>query len=79
MIKDPADYVVTESSRFNRALGKERECIMSFPHTSKLSLIVLPDRIREEHIYKISSLIPSTKVIVVCFFAYLEQQMKNGW
>lgn len=35
MIKDPADYVVTESS---------------IPHTKKLSLIVLPDRIREEHI-----------------------------
>ena len=70
MIKDAADYFVTESRRFNRALGKESECIMlSFPHTRKLPLIVLPDRIREEHICKISSLIPTTKVTVVCFFA----------
>lgn len=53
--------------------------MLSFPHTWKLSWIVLPDRIREEHIYKISSLIPSSKVIVVCFFADWGQQMKNGW
>lgn len=71
MIRVPADHVVTESRRFNRALGKESECIMlTFPHKRKLPLIVLPDRIRE-HIYKISNLIPSTKVTVVCFIKIL--------
>lgn len=68
MNKVPADYVVTESLRFNIALGKENECIMlSSPHKRKLSLTLLSDGIKEEHIHKISSLVPSTKVCVALF------------
>lgn len=67
MIKIPADYVVTESLRLNIALGKENECIISTPHKRKLPLTLLSDRIKEEHIHKISSLIPSTQVCVALF------------
>lgn len=68
MIKVPANYVVTESKRFNKAPGKDSECIMlSFPHKRKLPLILLPDGIREGHIYKISSLTPRTRVCVALF------------
>lgn len=64
MIKVPADYVVTETLRLTIALGKENECIMSFPHKRKLTLTLLSDRIKEEHIHKITSFIPSTRVCV---------------
>lgn len=43
----------------------------SFPHKRELPLIVLPNRIREEHVYKVSNLIPITKVCVVCFIKIL--------
>lgn len=68
MIKAPGDYIVTESKILNIALGKESVCVMlSSPHKRKLPLILSPDRIREEHIDQIGSLISSTKVWVALF------------